>query len=65
MLSPSGLYEYEEVGDPYDLNGELDFPETFGPHGRLDYNAAQAIWQATMNAHADNRCHPWVLQQQV
>lgn len=46
--------DFEEADDLDDeLDDEVDIPEAFGPYG-LEYNAAHAIWQAMMNAHADN-----------
>ena len=46
--------DFEEADDlDDDPDDEVDIPEAFGPYG-LEYNAAHAIWQAMMNAHADN-----------
>ena len=47
--------DFEEDDDLDDkLDDEVDIPEAFGPNGGLEYNAAYAIWQAMMNAHADS-----------
>ena len=47
--------DFEEADDLDDeLHVDVDVPEAFGPHGGLEYDAAHAIWQAMMNAHADS-----------